>query len=69
MERVDAATRTIVSDSGTGFSAEAIMNRGSSGGGLLNMQHHLDLMECRLQVKSQPGGKGTQVVIEISSDK
>jgi signal transduction histidine kinase len=40
-----------------------------SAGGLLNLQHRLNLMGCNLQIKSRPNGKGTQAVIDVPLDK
>jgi len=69
MQKVDGHTSITVSDGGMGFDSEAIMEGSKTAGGLLNLQHRLNLMGCKLQVKSQPSVKGTQVIIDIPLDK
>jgi signal transduction histidine kinase len=69
MERAHGHTRLIVSDGGIGFDAESILDGSKTAGGLLNLQHRLNLMGCNLQVNSKPNGQGTQVIIDIPQDK
>ena len=69
IERVDGHTRITVSDGGKGFDPQAIMDGSKGGGGLLNLQHRLNLVGCKFQIRSQSNGKGTQAVIEIPADK
>jgi two-component system CheB/CheR fusion protein len=69
MERVDGRTRITVSDGGMGFDAQAILEGSKTAGGLLNLQHRLNLMGCSLQVKSQPNINGTQVIIDVPLGK
>jgi signal transduction histidine kinase len=69
MQRVDKYTRITISDDGIGFDSEAILDGSKTAGGLLNLQHRLNLMGCNMQIKSQPNAKGTQVIIDIPLDK
>jgi signal transduction histidine kinase len=69
MERVNRHTRITIDDDGAGFDAQAVMYGSKSAGGLLNLQHRLNLMGCNLQIKSRPNGKGTQAVIDVPLDK
>jgi two-component system CheB/CheR fusion protein len=69
IERVDGHTRITVSDGGKGFDPQAIMDGSKGGGGLLNLQHRLNLVGCKLQIRSQPNGNGTQVIIEVPHGK
>lgn len=69
MERVDGHIRVAINDDGIGFDAQAILEGSKTAGGLLNLQHRLNLMGCNLQINSSPNSKGTQVIIDIPSDK
>jgi two-component system NarL family sensor kinase len=69
MERVNKHTRLTISDEGIGFDAQTILEGSKMAGGLLNLQHRLNLMGCSFQIHSQPDRKGTQVIIDIPSDK
>ncbi len=69
IERVDHHTRLTIKDGGMGFDAKEILKVSKKSGGLLNLQHRLDLMGCKMQVKSKPNVQGTQVIIEIPTDK
>jgi two-component system CheB/CheR fusion protein len=69
MERVNRHTRITIDDDGAGFDAQAVMYGSKSAGGLLNLQHRLNLMGCNLQINSRPNGKGTQAVIDVPLDK
>ena len=69
IERIDGHTRIMVSDDGKGFDSKIIMNGSKGGGGLLNLQHRLNLVGCNLHIQSQPNGNGTQAIIDIPLDK
>jgi two-component system CheB/CheR fusion protein len=69
MERVNRHTRITINDRGLGFDAQAVMYGSKSAGGLLKLQHRLNLVGCNLQIMSQPNGKGTQAVIDIPLDR
>ncbi len=69
MERVHNHTRLTISDGGLGFDVNAALESSKKVGGLINLQHRLNLMGCNLQIRSQPNAKGTQVIIDIPSDK
>ena len=69
MERADDHTRITIGDGGMGFDAQAALGESKTAGGLQNLQHRLNLMGCKLQVRSKPNVKGTQVIIEIPLGK
>lgn len=69
LERVNRHTRMTISDDGVGFDAEAALDGSKTAGGLLNLQHRLNLVGCSIQVLSKPNTKGTQVIIDIPLDK
>ena len=69
IERLDGHIRITIKDGGMGFDASDMLDGARSQGGLTNLRHRLRLMGCILQVESQPNVKGTQVFIDIPSDK
>jgi len=69
MDQEDGHTRIAISDSGMGFDAQAILQGSKTSGGLLNLQHRLNLMGCSMRINSKPGIQGTQVIIDIPLDK
>jgi PAS domain S-box-containing protein len=69
MERANGHTRLTITDDGVGFDTAAALRGSKTTGGLVNLQHRLNLMGCKLRVKSGPDSKGTQVMIDIPLDK
>jgi PAS domain S-box-containing protein len=69
LEHVDRHTRLTIRDGGKGFAAQEVLGGAGTSSGLRNLQHRLNLMGCSLEIKSQPDGTGTQVIIDIPSDK
>ena len=69
LERVNSHIRITISDGGKGFDARAVMEGTKGGGGLLNLQHRLSLVGCKLLIESQPNGEGSQAIIDIPQDK
>ncbi|HLO28596.1 MAG TPA: ATP-binding protein, partial [Anaerolineales bacterium] len=68
LEHHDHHLRVIVSDSGKGFDATRILNDRKSAHGLLNIRHRLNLLGCKMEVKSKDGD-GTQVIIEAPYER
>lgn len=64
LEKVDGWARITVSDSGTGFDVEKIMNNPNSAHGLLIVQDRLTVLGGRMEAVSKPGD-GTMVILEI----
>jgi two-component system CheB/CheR fusion protein len=58
----------IVSDAGSGFSSQEVMNNTKIAHGLLTLRHRLSLLGCSMEVNSQPG-KGTEAIIEVPYEK
>lgn len=52
-----------------GFDAQSVLDGSKTAGGLLNLQHRLNLLGCNLKIESKPNSNGTQVIIDIPSDK
>jgi PAS domain S-box-containing protein len=69
MSRASGHTRLTIRDDGVGFDAQAVLRGSKTAGGLLNLQHRLNLVGCTIQIHSQPNAQGTQVIIDIPSDK
>ena len=64
VEQIDGRGRITVEDKGKGFEAETALKDVNTSHGLLVIQDRLNLMECRMQVKSNPGD-GTRIQIEF----
>ena len=62
LERVNDELRVTVSDSGRGFDPAVVMSQTEIAHGLLNIRHRLELLDCRMEITSQPGG-GTRISI------
>ena len=63
LERDDKRGRITISDAGRGFDRLATLNDPKTAHGLLVIQDRLALMDCSMDITSEPG-KGTQIVIE-----
>jgi signal transduction histidine kinase len=63
LEQDDQCTRLTIIDNGNGFDVATVMNDLKTAHGLLVIQDRLRLMDCKMEVTSEPG-KGTRVVIE-----
>jgi len=63
LEQDDQCTRLTISDNGNGFDVATVMNDLKTAHGLLVIQDRLGLMDCKMEVTSEPG-QGTRVVIE-----
>ena len=63
-EDLDGFLMVTVRDVGKGFPSQKVMNNRGAGQGLLSLRHRLNLLGCRMEVKSEPGD-GTAVIIEV----
>jgi signal transduction histidine kinase len=68
LEQADGHHRIIVSDSGKGFDAKAVMQDLKTAHGLLFVQDRLSLLGFTTEVNSKPG-EGTRIVIELPPER
>jgi PAS domain S-box-containing protein len=64
LEQENGLGRITVSDDGKGFDADAVMQDVKIAHGLLVVQDRLNLLGCRMDVRSEPG-HGSEVIIDI----
>ena len=67
-EHYDSHLLVNVRDQGAGFDSSLVLGDPTLAHGLLNIRHRLDLLDCRMDVISQPG-QGTEVRIEVPYEK
>jgi signal transduction histidine kinase len=63
-EHQDSRLLVTVGDQGAGFDSTTVMDDPRIAHGLLMVRHRLNLLGCRMDVRSRPG-QGTEVVMEI----
>lgn len=68
LEHADGRVRIIIRDAGRGFDTEKVLNDPTLANGLLVVRERLNLLGCRMEVRSQPG-EGTRVIIESPAER
>jgi signal transduction histidine kinase len=67
-EHDNSRLRVIVGDQGAGFDSIQVMSNPKIAHGLLIIRHRLNLLDCYMEIHSQPGN-GTEAIIEVPYEK